>query len=65
MTLVRSAKMDDNTHIPKMVNGTFGKFLTINLRCGCMNTKNTQKIAKYNIYGVKIDSSMVAPNRIE
>ena len=38
--------------------GNLGRFLRINLRCGWNKTKNTQKTAKYIIYGVKIDSSI-------
>lgn len=44
--------------IPTITSGNFGKSLIIKRRCGWSNTKNTQKIAKYIIYGVNMDSNM-------
>lgn len=47
------------------ISGNFGKFLIINLRCGCNNTNNTQKTAKYIIYGVNIaKSNMIAKRKL-
>lgn len=39
-------------------SGSLGKSFTINRRCGWNKTKKTQKIAKYIIYGVKMDRSI-------
>ena len=50
--------LNTNTAIPPRISsaiktsGTLGKLFTINLRCGCRKTNNTQNIAKYGIYGV-------------
>ena len=40
------------------ISGIFGKCFKMNLRCGCTNTKITQNIAKYIMYGVKIERSI-------
>lgn len=52
-----------NINSPTIVSGNFGKFFTMNLRCGCAMTNITQNAAKYNMYGVKIDSNIMIANR--
>lgn len=46
-----------------IMSGSFGKSLITKRRCGCTNTNNTQNIAKYIIYGVKIDKSIAIANK--
>ena len=48
-----------------MMSGTLGKLLIIKRRCGCKNTKSTQKTAKYNMYGVKIARRSARANKNE
>ena len=55
--LITKTDIPLNTNSPTTTSGNFGKLLITNLRCGWQNTKITQKIAKYTIYGVKIESS--------
>ena len=44
-------------------SGSFGKPFNTNLKCGCSNTNITQNTAKYIIYGVKIESSIIIANK--
>ena len=62
MIFIVRVAIPPRTNNPRIISGILGKFLTIKRRCGWMNTKNTQKIAKYNMYGVKIENSKAMPN---
>ena len=50
---------------PVAINGSFGKLLTTNLKCGCSATKKMQNAAKYSMYGVKIEQAIVIANKNE
>ena len=52
-----------NIIIPTSTSGNFGKPFSTNLKCGCASTNITQNTAKYNIYGVKIDNSIMIANK--
>lgn len=57
MILITKTEIPLNTNSPTTTSGNFGKLLITNLKCGWQNTKITQKIAKYTMYGVKIESN--------
>ena len=54
---ITSIEIPERINAPIMNRGNFGKLFTTKRRCGWQNTKMTQKIAKYTIYGVKTESN--------
>jgi hypothetical protein len=61
--LIPSAVNPANMIIDTIIRGNLGNLFTIKRKCGCINTKPIQNIAKYIIYGVKIDRSIAIANK--